>query len=218
MLNEQMKQFKSPGPDFRGAPFWAWNAKLEPEELIRQIRLMKEMGLGGFFMHARVGLNTEYLGKEWFECVKACIAEAEKLGMNAWLYDEDRWPSGAAGSFVTREDRFKQKELYPELLENMEQSCGEGNTLAWYAVRLDGMKMISFHRIENPSETVLPPGGKLLRCCWRYAEKSSWFNGETYLDTMNEDAVKRFVEVTHEAYRREIGGKFGKTVPGIFTD
>lgn len=35
---------------------------------------------------------------------------------------------------------------------------------------------------------------------------------------MNEDAVKRFVEVTHEAYRREIGGKFGKTVPGIFTD
>lgn len=107
MLNEQMKQFKSPGPDFRGAPFWAWNAKLEPEELIRQIRLMKEMGLGGFFMHARVGLNTEYLGKEWFECVKACIAEAEKLGMNAWLYDEDRWPSGAAGSFVTREDRFQ---------------------------------------------------------------------------------------------------------------
>ena len=71
MLNEQMKQFKSPGPDFRGAPFWAWNAKLEPEELIRQIRLMKEMGLGGFFMHARVGLNTEYLGKEWFGLINA---------------------------------------------------------------------------------------------------------------------------------------------------
>lgn len=218
MLNEQMKQFKSPGPDFRGAPFWAWNAKLQPEELIRQIRLMKEMGLGGFFMHARVGLNTEYLGKEWFECVRTCIAEAEKLGMNAWLYDEDRWPSGAAGSFVTREDRFKQKELYPELLDSMEQSCGEGNTLAWYAVRLDGTVMTSFHRLGNPSETVLEPGEKLLRCYWCYAEKSSWFNGETYLDTMNEDAVKRFVDVTHEAYRREIGGKFGKTVPGIFTD
>ena len=102
MLNEQMKQFKSPGPDFRGAPFWAWNAKLEPEELIRQIRLMKEMGLGGFFMHARVGLNTEYLGKEWFECVRTCIAEAEKLGMNAWLYDEDRWPPGSVAGEVTR--------------------------------------------------------------------------------------------------------------------
>lgn len=42
----------------------------------------------------------------------------------------------------------------------MEQSCGEGNTLAWYAVRLDGMKMISFHRIENPSETGIAAGGE----------------------------------------------------------
>lgn len=218
MLNERLKQFKSPGPDFRGAPFWAWNAKLEPEELIRQIHLMKEMGFGGFIMHARVGLDTEYLGREWFDCVKTCVAEAEKLGMKAWLYDEDRWPSGSAGGLATREDRFKQKMLYPELLDRMEQSGNEGNTLAWYAVRFDGAVLISFRRLENPAETALTRGEKLLRCYWCCEEKDSWFNGETYLDTLNEDAVKRFVELTHEAYRREIGSQFGKTVPGIWSD
>ena len=111
MLNEQMKQFKEPGADFRGMPFWAWNAGLEPGELIRQIRVMKEMGLGGFFMHARVGLNTKYLGPEWFECVRTCVAEAEKLGMKAWLYDEDRFPSGAAGGLVTRDPAFRARHL-----------------------------------------------------------------------------------------------------------
>ena len=30
-------------------PFWSWNDKLEPEELRRQIRVMKELGMNGFF-------------------------------------------------------------------------------------------------------------------------------------------------------------------------
>ena len=32
---------------YRSIPFWSWNNKLEPEELKKQIREMKEVGLGG---------------------------------------------------------------------------------------------------------------------------------------------------------------------------
>ena len=49
--------------DYQSIPFWSWNDKLEPEELRRQIRAMKKAGIGGFFMHARGGLMTEYLGE-----------------------------------------------------------------------------------------------------------------------------------------------------------
>jgi len=64
----------------------------------RQIRIMKEMGLGGFFIFdVFTDLETRYLSAEWFVCVRACCEEAERLGMKAWLYDEDRYPSGAAG-------------------------------------------------------------------------------------------------------------------------
>ena len=97
MNKKFLAQFKHPTSEFRGAPFWAWNGKLDPEELRKQVRIMHRMGLGGFFMHSRVGLNTPYLGPEWMKCVDACVDEAEKLDMQAWLYDEDRWPSGAAG-------------------------------------------------------------------------------------------------------------------------
>lgn len=92
-------------------PFWAWNGKLEKNELLRQIEIMKEMGFGGFFMHSRTGLVTEYLGKEWFELINACADKARELGMEAWLYDEDRWPSGSAGGLATVEEKYRMKYL-----------------------------------------------------------------------------------------------------------
>jgi len=50
MKRRRIEAFRNPGRDCRGAPFWAWNGKLEPEELRRQIRIMHRMGLGGFFI------------------------------------------------------------------------------------------------------------------------------------------------------------------------
>ena len=48
-------------PSLHGAPFWAWNGKLEKDELVRQINVMKEMGLGGFHMHVRSGLDIQLI-------------------------------------------------------------------------------------------------------------------------------------------------------------
>ena len=86
--------FRAPTKEYRGAPFWAWNCRLEEQTLRRQIREMKEMGFGGFFMHARVGLATPYLSEEFMDMVRACADEGEKTGMIPWLYDEDRFPRG----------------------------------------------------------------------------------------------------------------------------
>ncbi|HHH76715.1 MAG TPA: hypothetical protein ENL03_06800, partial [Phycisphaerae bacterium] len=96
-------QWLSPSSEFRSAPFWSWNAELDPDRLCRQIESMHTAGMGGFFMHPRYGLKTPYLGEKFFECVSACIEKARELDMKAYLYDEDRWPSGAAGGLVTRD-------------------------------------------------------------------------------------------------------------------
>ena len=60
------KIFASPSVQYRGKPFWAWNGKLEEQELRRQVRILRKMGLAGGFMHSRVGLDTKYLSDEWF--------------------------------------------------------------------------------------------------------------------------------------------------------
>ena len=82
------------GNEYRPIPFWSWNDKLDPDELVRQIHELNHAGIGGFFMHARGGLKTPYLSKEYLDCVTVSVREAVKLGMYAYLYDENGWPSG----------------------------------------------------------------------------------------------------------------------------
>ena len=108
MDTNQIKQvFLSPSVEYRGKPFWSWNGELRGEELVRQAHIMKEMGLGGYFMHSRAGLITEYLGEEWFDLINEVADAAEADGMEAWLYDEDRWPSGSAGGKVTVDPQYR---------------------------------------------------------------------------------------------------------------
>jgi len=83
--------------EYQPIPFWSWNDRLDKDKLIQQIRWMKACGIGGFFMHARSGLKTTYLSQEWMECIEACCDEARALGMQAWAYDENGWPSGFVG-------------------------------------------------------------------------------------------------------------------------
>jgi hypothetical protein len=214
-----IKEFQSPSSQYRGAPFWAWNGKLEPEELRSQIRTMKEMGLGGFFMHSRVGLNTPYLSKDWFKCVNACINEAEKLGMKAWLYDEDRWPSGAAGGLVTKNVKYRSRKLTCQAVKKASEVIKKGATVAVFKAVVNGDTISHVQRLKTiPKSESLKGNNRFIVTQIHIDEPECWYNGFTYLDTMNHEAVKEFIKVTHEAYRKNCGRHFGKSIPGIFTD
>ena len=102
------EQFRHPGSEYRGAPFWAWNCRLEKEELLRQLEVLKKMGLGGAHMHVRTGMATPYLSDEHMALIKACVEKCRDEKMLAWLYDEDRWPSGAAGYSGARVSPFRR--------------------------------------------------------------------------------------------------------------
>lgn len=104
--------FKNVPNKYRPIPFWSWNEKLNVPETKEQIDKMNDVGIGGFFMHARGGLQTEYMGEEWFENVTASIEQAEKHGMYPWAYDENGWPSGFGNGIVNGKGlEFQQKYL-----------------------------------------------------------------------------------------------------------
>jgi len=112
------KMLQNPPKKYRPVPFWSWNEKLDVEETKKQIRQMNDAGLGGFFMHARGGLQTEYLSDEWFNNVLASIDEGADLGMLAWGYDENGWPSGFGGGKVNGLGlKYQQKYLRCEIVE-----------------------------------------------------------------------------------------------------
>ena len=104
--------FKNVPNKYRPIPFWSWNEKLQVAETCEQIDKMNDVGIGGFFMHARGGLQTEYMGEEWFDNVTASIEQAEKHGMYPWAYDENGWPSGFGNGIVNgKGEEYQQKYL-----------------------------------------------------------------------------------------------------------
>lgn len=213
-----LERFSSPGADYRGVPFWSWNSKLSPDEIRQQIRQFKVAGMGGFFMHARVGLATPYLEEEWFDCVKAAIDEADKQGMKAYLYDEDRWPSGAGGGKVTVQEEYRMRRIGVLELDSLDGFDSQLETLAIFTVNLSADGKIYNIRRHPAVPTKLEEGETLLQFVLRVDMPSSWFNDQTYLDTLNPEAVRKFIEITHEAYYREVGEHFGGVCPAIFTD
>lgn len=104
--------FRNVEKKYRPVPFWSWNERLQTEQTRQQVALMDEAGVGGFFMHARGGLLTPYMGDEWFDNARAAIEEARARGMHPWAYDENGWPSGFGNGMVNgRGEAYWQKYL-----------------------------------------------------------------------------------------------------------
>ena len=214
--------FRNPTSEYRGTRFWALNSHLTKEELCRQIDIFKEMGLGGFHLHVRTGLENEYLSEEYMELIKASVDKAKGEEMLAWLYDEDRWPSGAAGGLVTKDEKYRARcliftpfrDLKYSLISNFRVNKKE-KPLACYDIILDSEGYLSsYKRIGENDEAE----GAKWYAFLETANPSGWYNGQTYLDTFSSAAVERFVEVTHEKYKDKVGDEFDKTIPAIFTD
>ena len=217
-LTKRQKLFEKPSAQFRGKPFWAWNGKLDKTELTRQIDIMHEMGFGGFFMHSRAGLETEYLGEEWFSLINSCADYGKKKGMESWLYDEDRWPSGSAGGIVTRDPRYRAMFLEMNLYEKEEWDPLKEveHTAAVFALRMKNGIFSEKRKLlkgEYPQE-----GETVVLFRTRYSVCTDNYNGFCYLNTMSREAVGKFLEVTHEKYREKCGERLGKEILGIFTD
>lgn len=248
-MNKFPDKIKDPPKQYRAVPFWSWNDRLDPQFLRWQIREMERAGLGGYFMHARGGLRTKYMGKDWMDCIAACIDEGNKTGMSSWCYDEEGWPSGFAGGKVPAlgiEYQVKWLELerttYEALKADVEippadsVSAGDdlfhtkGDILGIYSLEASG-KLLRLNQenlcYDRGSQTEAYEASV---CEKLYSNKDTIFKGAGeilvirqksnpyYLDILNKDAVKAFIDFTHEEYYKRFGEYFGKGMPGFFTD
>ena len=98
------EKFQDPGSEYRAAPFWAWNCKMTEEEIDNTLDALKAMGMGGGHIHCRTGMDNPYMGEEFLDLVKYSWKKSLEKNMLTWLYDEDRWPSGAGGGLVSGKD------------------------------------------------------------------------------------------------------------------
>lgn len=222
--------FKNPTAEYRGTPFWAWNCKMTKENIDYTIDALQAMGMGGGHIHCRTGMDNPYLGEEFMELVQYANEEFKKRNMLTWLYDEDRWPSGAGGGYVTREQKYRIRFLVfsPKRLEG-KQYQGSDLSSSGQAVRSENRTLLARYGVTIKSgylenyrllteDQQVTENEKEWFAYLEISGDNPWFNNQAYLNTLDKKAVEKFVEVTHEKYFECLKQEFGKSIPAIFTD
>ncbi len=99
--------FKSPRLEYHPFVRWWWNGdKVEPREIVRELRLLKDAGIGGVeinpiefptrFEGDDLGKDSlKWLSGEWIDMLKVAFDEAKSLGMTCDLIVGSGWPFGA---------------------------------------------------------------------------------------------------------------------------
>lgn len=213
------KEFRNPSSQYRIKPFWFWNSRLDSTELQRQIGEMKEKGIGGFFIHARFGLETEYMSSDWFDAVRLCVKEAARLGMEVWLYDENPFPSGIADLKVSSRTEYRNR-----YMECREVTLTPGiNTLTVGKCEVPAVCGADAQPLETIYAdgvlTAVNPSGKDITAAVYILKIIDNPNGKIFgINYMNAEAVGRFIELTHEKYLEHLGCYFGTVIKGVFLD
>ena len=98
-------EFQQPASKYRPFVRWWWNGdKVEADELVRELHLLKEAGIGGVeinpiafptYCDSLGKASLPWLSPEWIDMLKVCFDEARQLDMTCDLLVGSGWPFGA---------------------------------------------------------------------------------------------------------------------------
>ena len=178
-MNINTEKLKNPPATFRPANYWGWLGDISPEEAAWQVEEMHKAGLGGYVPHSRGGREVPYMGDEWLNSVQSIVETGGKYGMMTIMDDEDGWPSGFGGGYVTAKGAaYHVKWLVCEEVSTFsEDDKNDIKFLGHFTV--DGKKV-----------------------------KISYGTSQYYSDNMDENAVDAFIEAGYESYYKRFGSSF----------
>ena len=115
-------EFQQPASEYRPFVRWWWNGdKVESDELVRELRILKEAGIGGVEINPiafpsycdSIGkASLQWLSPEWIDMLKVCFDEADSLNMTCDLLVGSGWPFGA--EFLKEDERAQIVVNYAE--------------------------------------------------------------------------------------------------------
>ncbi|MHA1279296.1 MAG: glycosyl hydrolase [Candidatus Helarchaeota archaeon] len=223
--------FKDPPKTNSPFPFWFLNDDLSEEDLTRALEEFKAKHIYSVVLHQRTGFEIEYLSEEFWAKIGFILRKCKELDLKVILYDEYNWPSGTMGGRLIREHpEFKQRYLnYTIRKQKSVQFTLEGDYIVAFEVNpkegrvrelvanFDGIEfhwvrpgkgweVIIFYTCTNDDKFA----------CLTCSPFSK--NDRGYIDLLNPDAVRYFIQHTHEEYKKRFSPYFGNTIIAIFSD
>jgi hypothetical protein len=207
-----MKHLEIPSlKEFSPVPFWFWNDDLSIREIKRQMDDFRAHHVYGVIIHPRIGLpkTLRFMNEAWLGFVEQACAYAKKTGMHVYLYDEGMYPSGSAqGQVVARNPEFASRCIRREICVRGAFPILEAGESIVLSQRLDSRRDV--HIVDCKSQGTIRG--------LHFDEEDGCPNAPKAADLLNPEAVKTFIEIVHEGYRKRLGRFFGSTIRGVFTD
>ncbi|MCF7931637.1 MAG: hypothetical protein K9K93_00525 [Acholeplasmataceae bacterium] len=229
-----MRSTTNPSPNHITPLFWQHGE--DPEILREEIARMHESGILSFVVEPRP--HPDFLGPTWWRDVDVILDEAKKRHMMVWFFDDSHYPSGYAAGLIKKHRPWQTKRyLTHRRIDTKGPLKGfYFNIGAWLsddepllgvvgAKRTDGKDMIDSktlirldHMIDQGRLYWDVPEGD-----WRiFIFYKTPYGGEAhtadYLNPIDQEAVKSYLEFVHEAFYERYKEDFGNTIQGFFVD
>lgn len=218
--------FKNPkgNADYTISPFWFWNDLITDEKTTEQLNMMKRINACQPVVHARFGLENEYLSEDWFARIQSVIDTAKKNDMKIWLYDENNWPSGNCSWTITKEEKYREHFLQFEVttLKNSEEFSVDIknkcyiNIMAYKEDSIEGIDLLATAGAEGVVCYHADCATEIYAVLVAVDDYEPV--GKLCVDYLSKEALRKFIESTHEKYAEQFGKEFGNIVKGIFMD
>lgn len=224
-------EFRDPPAEYRPVPLWFWNnTRIERKAAAEQFRTFTQRdGYGGCAILPFGGnFAPEYLSEEYFDLYGGIIREAREAGLTMSLYDEYGFPSGSMGAingdgtprFMQRHPEATIKRLdkheYPLAAGaecNIELPRG-GRLMALVAMDSLTLEIQPLSaRADGGRIRWTPPAGAWKLLCFTCVR-----DGDPNVDYLDPDAVRLFVEDTHQRYYDRFPEAFGTVITETFCD
>lgn len=225
--------FMTPPMEWRPVPLWFWNnTTINEEQLTSELeQMLTTDNYGGCaILPFGTGFRPGYLSEDYFSLYGKAIEIAEAHGASMSVYDEYGFPSGSMGA-INGSGVTTFKNNHPEhcikRLDKTEVALKNGASVTRRGVGSDNlMSVVAFdknsHAVINLREFV--DDSKALN--WTVPDEGSWtlmiFNcvkdGDPNVDYLSPEAVKLFVEDTHQQYYNRFGDAFGTVIKSTFFD
>jgi len=217
-INKEFFKYPTTDPDYSISGFWFWNDLIVDEKTTEQLDMMKRVHANQPVVHSRSGLVNEYLSQDWFDRIHHVIDVCKKNEQKIWLYDENNWPSGNCSWTITMEEKYRE-----HYLQFDQRTLQKGEE---YKLDSKDKKYINITAYVEDKEVDLLKQMRLAFVADQQTEIYAVYVavddyepvGKFNVDYLSKEALQKFIESTHEKYRKHFEDEFGKVISGIFMD
>ena len=212
-------------------PFY-WQYGGHTHLIPQQIQEIYDSGIRAFCVESKN--HPDFIGPGWWQDMDLILSEAEKRGMQVWILDDDRFPTGhTAGRISQKYPALRQWMLVEKHIDVvgpaadiqilLQKQTNEHILIGVYAYprnadeeescAYEGIDLIKY--VQDDRLTWSVPDGVWRVFCYYRSRNGSLAD---YIDTINAESVRVLIDTVYESHWARYSRYFGNTLVGFFSD